>query len=113
MIVSFANETVEVLRPAQVVEWGQTVVDWEDLTSHTVDGCTGYALAGMETVQGVDVTSGTFQLFMPPDADIEATDRVRFRGKLWEVQGEPSLQKSPLGSVNHIDVIIRYWDGKK
>ena len=113
MILSFATETVEVLRPAVVHQWGQDVVDWADLTAHTVEGCAIYGLSGIETVDGVDVTSGLLQVFMPPEADVKPTDRIRTRGHVWEMVGAPILQKSPLGTVSHLAITLRYWEGKK
>lgn len=113
MLVSWANETVEVLRPQEVVEWGQTVVDWENLVPHEVYGCAYYYLDPAETVQGVDVVAGTLALIMPFDADILGTDRVRFQGKIWEVIGQPSRQPSPLATLSHTAVTLKHWEGKK
>lgn len=113
MMLSFATETVDVLRPATVKEWGQEVVDWADLTEHTVEGCAIYGLSGIETVDGADVASGLLQVFMPVGADVKPTDRIRVRGHQWDIVGAPILQKSPLGTVSHVAVTIRYWEGKK
>lgn len=113
MLVSWATETFEILRPTEVEEWGQTVVDWGTLTPHEVHDCAWYSLDPHETVQGVDVVAGTVGVFMPIDADIRGTDRVRFQGKTWEVIGQPAEQRSPLGTLDHTFVTLKFWEGKK
>jgi hypothetical protein len=40
------------------------------------------------------VTSG-FTLYMPYDSDVTSADRVRVRGVVYEVEGEPSAWRSP------------------
>lgn len=113
MMVSFATQTPVVLRPASKVEWGQSVVDWEDVEEIPVAGCTDYALSGVETVQGVDVVAGTRQMFMPAGTDVRGTDRVRHLGHVWEIIGEPSPQFSPTGELSHVEVLLKRWAGKK
>lgn len=36
-----------------------------------------------------DTVEIAFTVFLPPDADITATDRVRLRSKVWNVSGNP------------------------
>ena len=113
MLVSFATVEPVILRPDLTQEWGQQVVDWENITEIPVEGCVDYALSGVETVQGVDVVAGTRQMFMPPDTDVRGTDRIRHLGHVWEVIGEPSEQISPTGELSHIEVLLKRWEGKK
>lgn len=113
MNLSFADETVTILRPSVIKEWGQEVVDWENLVPHEVHNCVGYGLSGMETIQGQDVAAGTYVLFMPTNTDVRGTDLIGFQGKVWMIMGDPAKQTSPTGAVDHIVITIKYWDGKK
>ena len=113
LLVSFATQTPVILRPSMVLEWGQEVPSWEDVTEIEVPGCTDYALSGVETVQGVDVVAGTRQMFMPAGTDVRGTDRIKHLGHVWEIIGAPSPQLSPTGELSHIEVLLKRWDGKK
>lgn len=111
--LSFATETVSILRPTLKEEWGQEVLDWSETAEHEVEGCVTYGLSGMETVQGIDVVAGTRVVFMPADADIQATDLVRWNEQDWMIMGEPVHQTSPIGTVDHVAVTLKHWEGKK
>lgn len=113
MLVSFATQTPVILRPGEIVEWGQTVPDWDDVTEIEVPGCTDYALSGVETVSGMQVVAGARQMFMPAGTDIRGTDRVKHLGRVWEIIGEPSEQISPTGALSHVEVVLKRWEGKK
>lgn len=113
LMVSFATQTPVILRPGSTTEWGQTVVDWENVTEIEVPGCTDYALSGVETINAKDVSAGARQMFMPPGTDIRGTDRIRHLGRVWEIIGEPSEQISPTGELSHIEVLLKRWEGKK
>ncbi len=113
LMVSFATQTPVIQRPGETVEWGQTVVDWDNPVEIEVPGCTDYALSGVETIQGVDVVAGTRQMFMPAGTDVRGTDRIKHLGRLWEIIGEPSEQISPTGELSHVEVLLKRWEGKK
>ena len=113
LMVSFATQEPVILRPTTVVEWGQEVVDWDNVEEIPVPGCTDYALSGVETINGVEVVAGARQMFMPAGTDVRGTDRIKHLGRLWEIIGEPSEQISPTGELSHIEVLLKRWEGKK
>lgn len=114
MLVSFATQTPIIQRAETIIEWGQPVPDWDGpLTETEVEGCTDYALSGVETINGADVVAGARQMFMPEGTDVRGTDRIKHLGRLWEIIGEPSPQISPTGELSHIEVLLKRWTGKK
>lgn len=129
MRLSIAKRTITILKPGQVVEWGETVADWAGgITRYEIPGCTDYALSGVEQIMGVDVSAGCRQIFLPLIMDghipkvrtttgdlikIEGTDRVERFGDEWEIIGEPGPQISPTGRVSNLEILIKRWDGKK
>ena len=127
-IPHLAKHSVTVIQPSVTAEWGQEVVDWDNPVEHTIPGCVDYALSGVEQVQGVDVSAGARQVFMPlvMDGDmpkvrtstgdlirVSGTDRIRRFGKTWEIIGEPGPQISATGRVSNLEVLIKRWDGEK
>ncbi|MFC6885293.1 MULTISPECIES: hypothetical protein [Actinomadura] len=56
------------------------------------------------------VTSG-FLVFAPPGADIRASDRVRWRGQEYQVQGDPASWEPPGGPPHHREVILQRVKG--
>ncbi|MFE9337764.1 hypothetical protein [Streptomyces sp. NPDC007063] len=48
---------------------------------------------------------------MPTDTDITATDRVRFRGDLFEVDGDPQPWDDERGRPHHLEVNLRHVTG--
>jgi hypothetical protein len=100
--VRFAHsETITVRRPSSPAATGPRgdPLPW---TTHTVDNCvfapsvsTG-ASVSTEAVDRRDTVITGLTLFAPPDADIQATDRiVRPDGTLWEVEGMPGPWVTP------------------
>lgn len=127
-IPHLAKQDITVLKPSTSLEWGQGVVDWDNPVEHVVPGCVDYALSGAEQVQGVDVSAGTRQVFMPLVMDeglpkvrtadgglieVSGSDRIVRFGRVWEIVGEPGPQVSATGRVSNLDVLIKRWDGKK
>jgi hypothetical protein len=54
------------------------------------------ATAGNEQDQGRDTVIVGLSLLMPPGTVVRATDRIRVRGRTYEVTGEPVEMRSPL-----------------
>lgn len=112
MLPSFASQTVTILNPGTRVEWGQQVEDWTNPVE-TVETCVWHSLSGIETTGGRDVAAGGRQVFLDPASTCTARSRIRFPdgGRDWEVIGEPSVFESPLGGLDHLEVLCKRWEG--
>jgi hypothetical protein len=123
MLPSFASQTVTILNPGTRVEWGQQVEDWTSPVE-TVETCVWYSLSGIETTGGREaehgadvevhrVAAGGRQVFLDPASTCTARSRIRFPdgGRDWEVIGEPSVFESPLGGLDHLEVLCKRWEG--
>lgn len=55
--------------------------------------------------------SDLYTLFAPPDADIEAGDRIRFDGKVYQIDGDIRVQPSATGHLDHIQTTLRRYHG--
>lgn len=91
-----AGETVTVLRPGPSTQdsYGNDVPGADTETDYA--GCAVWPRVSSEDVQARDqVIDGLYVVF-PTGADVLATDRVRARGLVYFVDGEPGLYRSPL-----------------
>lgn len=113
LMVSFATQSVTRLRANRVEEWGQEVVDWENVDELEIDGCVAYGLASVEMESGRDITRSTVQLIAPFHADIKGGDRIKYDGNVYEIIGEPQAQRSPTGSVSNLEIMLKKWVGKQ
>lgn len=109
------GETVVVLRaPAGDKDrYGNATRDWPSATRRDVAGC---AVAPRnvpeDTGEGRQAVTIGLTVYMPPGADVLATDRVECRGRVYEVDGEPSLWVSPFApEAFGIEVALRQTEG--
>lgn len=91
-----AGESATVLRAgASTTDPYGNEVPGED-TETTYQGCAVWPRVSSEDVQARDqVIDGLYVVF-PTGADVVATDRVRVRGDVYLVDGEPGGYRSPL-----------------
>jgi len=79
--------------PAVAGPDGISVPDWDSAEAgwNKVDytGCQFQPLSSTEDVVAQQRTESTHRAFMPAGADVLATDRLRYRGIDYQVDGEP------------------------
>ncbi len=51
-----------------------------------------------------------YTLFLPPDADVKAGDRISYNGQLFEIYGEVRIQPAAL-RLDHIEIRLRRHTG--
>lgn len=97
MIFPF-GETVDVITAGAKVDprSGDEVADWEAATEATVAGVAVEPRPSQEPQQDARnaIVSG-FTLYLPADATVTARNRIRVRGEVYDVLGEPALWRSP------------------
>lgn len=112
MLLSFCNQVITRIRPGTTESRGSTIFDWTNVNEMDIGGCSMQPASTSLTEDGrVLGISDLYTLFAPPDADIEAGDRIRFNGKVFEVAGEVRVQPSATGRLDHIQVTLRRYHG--
>lgn len=51
-----------------------------------------------------------YTLFLPPDADVQAGDRIRYNGQVYEIDGDVRIQPAAL-RLDHIEIRLRRRTG--
>lgn len=112
MLPSFCNQTVTRIRPGTTESRGSVIFDWTQVKRLDIVGCSmqpaSTSLSEDGRVLGI---SDLYTLFAPPDADIQAGDRIEFDGKTFEVAGEVRVQPSATGHLDHIQTTLRRYHG--
>lgn len=110
-MISFATQTVTVIRAAWVTERGDEIADWTAATEHAVSGCRFQPGSTSEVHDNRDALVSSPVLFAPYDADLLARDRVRIDSTVYDVEGEPRRWQSPTGALAHSEITLRRVDG--
>lgn len=113
MLPSFCNQTVTRIRPGTKESRGSTIPDWSEdkISTKSITGCSvqpaSTSLSEDGRVLGI---SDLYTLFAPPDADIQAGDRISFDSKVYEIDGDVRVQPAA-SMLQHIQVTLRCYHG--
>lgn len=108
------------------MERGDSLLDWSNTSEWNISACrlqpmateevqfTGSARSEGGTARNAVVTR--WKVFGPdaPDdgvQDIDPLDRVRFRGIVYDVDGQIQWWPSPTGLLSHFECVLRRVDG--
>lgn len=112
MLPSFAKQTVTRIRPGEKPSRGTTIPDWDHVTELTITGCSvqpaGTALSEDGRVLGV---MDGLTAYLPPTADVQAGDRIRYDGKIYTINGDPRKWPSATGRLDNILLNLQRWEG--
>lgn len=98
--------TVVVLRATSATDgYGNSEPDWEQATETTVAGCSVQPQIGLEATVGRETVVSRWTLYAPDDADLTATDRVRYAGVDYEIDGEPQRWDFP--PLSHLVALLQ------
>ena len=114
MLPTFCNQTVLRIRPGTTTSRGQPIPDWsaDKVSKEYIEGCSMQPASTTLSEDGrVLGISDLYTLFAPPDADIDAGDRIEFNGKVYEVYGDVRVQPSATGRLDHIQITLRRYHG--
>lgn len=106
------GETVTILRPGPSTEdeYGNEVPG--PPTETDVPGCAVAPRSSSEDVQARDQVIIGLSVWMPSGTDVQATDQMRVRGVLYEVDGEPGGYASPFtGTSGPVQVALTRIEG--
>lgn len=110
--LSFATQAVVRLRAPLVDDpYGDDVYDWSAADELVIGSCTVQPVEAPEIVEGAARNSVGRRWFVagPADADVVATDRIRWAGKVYDVDGEPLRYGT--GVMDHAEFHLTLVEG--
>lgn len=112
MLPSWCNDTITVIRPGTTTSRGSTVPDWLNTLTHDISGCSVQPATTSLSQDGrvLGVSEG-LTIYMPPDADIQAGDRITWQGDTYQVMGEPKRWRSATDRVSSCQISVERWRG--
>lgn len=109
MAVRLGAHTVTVIRPTGKDTFSG---DWlTGATETTVKGCFVQPRSSNEQTDLRDQVVTGLIAFLPAGVDIVATDRLRYAGKTYQVDGDPARWDDDHGVPHHIEVGLREVTG--
>lgn len=108
---TIANETITRIRAATTTDaHGNATRDWATAAEETIEGCSVQPLNGDAVIIGRDSVTSRWQLFLPFEADLLPSDRVKHQDVTYEVDG--SVQKWPdIAGLGHQFCFLRLVEG--
>lgn len=76
-----------------------------------VTGTSMQPASSTEVIDAGDQVISLWDWFVPPNTDVRATDQVRFRGDLYDVDGDPQPLDDERGRPHHLEVRLRRVTG--
>ena len=115
MAFRLGSHVVTIVRPAGKDAFGDPLAG---STETVVTGCfvqprsaaSGQSASTEQTDLRDTVITGLVA-FMPPTADVRATDKIRWLGDLYQVEGDPSRWPDVRARNHHIEVVLRRVEG--
>lgn len=111
-IPTWCTQEVTRIRPATTTSRGSTVFDWEHPDELVITNCSVQpSSTGLSQDGRVLGISEGFTVYLPPDADVRAGDRIGFDGDVFVISGKPKIWQSATGRVSHMQLQIERWSG--
>lgn len=109
MIPRLGGHTVTVIRPPGNDPFGDPLPG--DPAETEVSGAFMQPGATTERTDDRDTVDSAWTCFLPPGTDIRATDRLRWRSAVYEVDGDPQPFDDLRGTTHHLEVRLRHITG--
>lgn len=102
--ISFHREVVTRLRaPVAGDRYGDEARNWDAAAELDIPGGRVVPQAGAENAVGRDQIVRRWTYYGPYDADLLASDRVRYAGDVYEIDGEVRRWRSASGNLAHLE----------
>lgn len=114
MLVSFARQTIEVIRAPLAIDHAAEVRDWSNAADPvTVSPCVVDTQAGVIDTEHRTATPYDVKVLVPPGTDVLSSDHIRIAGysKDFVIQNGVGPECSPTGGLDSILLILSYWEG--
>lgn len=110
MLPSFATQSITRVRASTTEDiYHNDVVDWGLASETLISGCSVQPGATTEDLINRDGVLIQWTVFAPSGTDIEATDRVKYLGATYEIDGEPDRWAT--GVLDHVRFFLKRWEG--
>lgn len=112
-LFDWCRDTLTVERAPLVEERGNPVYEWGTAVTHDIPGCSlqpgGMAL----TTDGLRVANREirYEAWLPPDADIQPTDRVIIHGRPYLIADGVQEWRGVDGMIDHLHIQLADWRG--
>jgi hypothetical protein len=107
--VILGSDTVTILR-------GRTRDNFGNLqggdTGTDVTGCSVQPASSSELTDRGELTVANLTLYLPAGTDILATDRVRWNGQVYAVNGPPNRWNDETGTEDHVQAQLLLREGQ-
>lgn len=112
-LVSFARQSVIRLRAAMVTDQGVQVPDWSDVDILVIAPAIIQPGGGADTNDNREGIGTKLTVLVNSGSDIIGRDRIEIAGyeRPFEIVGEPTLQPSPTGLLDHVVISVTYEEG--
>lgn len=101
MLPSFCTQTITRLRADVKDSRGSLIPDWNNVDELIVINCSVQPAGGSINTDGrVLGMTDTYNVYINPDVDVHAGDRINYDGKIYDVDNEPGSWVSPTGRVS-------------
>ena len=112
MLPSFFNHGVLRVRPGVTIQRGSEISDWSNTSELLISGCNVQpASTGLSQDGRVLGISEGLICYMPPDADVQAGDRIVYEGAIYTMLGAPKRWNSASGGLDNIQLDLQRWQG--
>ena len=111
-IPSWCQQSIVRIRPTERESRGSTIFDWSNPDRQTISNCSVQpAFTGLSQDGRVLGINEGYTVYLPPNADVKAVDRIEFENNIYTILGEPKLWVSATGRVSHVQLSIERWAG--
>lgn len=109
--VSFARQTVSVLRPTLTTDHGNEVKTYPT-EGPSVGGLIIEPVGSREdNLSNRTATVTQYAVIAPPTADILDDDHILYRGRTYQILGEVQYQPSPSGALDQQTFVMEKYSG--
>lgn len=106
--VALGSETLDILRPAATDPFGDPSGGG---TEFRLEDCSVQPRSSTEDTAGRDTVIAGYTVWAPAGSDVRSSDRVRWRGEVYAIEGRPGLWPDVDGSEHHVQFAIRLVTG--
>lgn len=112
-LFDWCHDTLTVERAPLTEERGSMIRDWGTAVTHDIPDCELQPAGMTLNPDGsrVDNRDIRYDAWLPPDADIEDTDRVIIHGRPYVIIDGIHQWKGPTGLIDHLHVQLADWKG--
>lgn len=113
MLPTWASQEITRIRPATKTLRGSAVFDWspDKVNELTIKNCSVQpATTGLSQDGRVLGINEGWTAYIPEGSDVQAGDRIRFDGNVYEINGEPKKWTGAF-TRSHVQLNLVRWEG--